>query len=71
MAAFELSFGIRKELSKEKLVEWFPLLYLACFMYKYKNLPAGQVLQKDLSFLQNLLNYHKIFETRSQWWLKR
>ena len=34
-----------------------PLIQLACFMYKYKSLHAGQLPQEHLSFLQNLLNF--------------
>ena len=45
------------ELKKRKLVERLPLIQLACFTYKYKSLQAGQLPQKHLSFLQNLLNF--------------
>ena len=34
-----------------------PLLYVACFMDKYKSLHVGQLPQEHLSFLQNLLNF--------------
>ena len=33
-----------------------PLLKLACFMYKYKRLEAGQLPRENLSFFQNLLS---------------
>ena len=41
---------------KRKIVERVPLLELACFMHKYKNLQAG-LLQDNFSFLQNLQNF--------------
>ena len=61
MAAFELSFSIRKEFLASGEIA-FALISL-----KYKSLKAGQLPQDHLSLLQNLLNliFNKIFETRS------
>ena len=33
------------------------MIYIDCFMYKYKNLQAGQLPQEHLLFLQNLLDF--------------
>ena len=38
-------------------MERLPLFSLACFIYKYKSLQAGQLPREHLSFLQNLLNF--------------
>ena len=38
-------------------MERLPLIYIDCFMYKYKNLQAGQLPQEHLLFLQNLLDF--------------
>ena len=52
-----------KNFGKKKLVERLPLLYLACFMYKYKSLQAGQLPQEHLPFLQFAEFYHsKVFQ---------
>ena len=48
---------MRKNLKNRKLVERLPLISLACFMYKYKSLQAGQLPLEHLSFLQNLLDF--------------
>ena len=57
MAAFALSFSIRKEFLK-KIVRGEIAFALSSFsMYKYKSLPAGKLTWEHLSFLQNLLNF--------------
>ena len=33
------------------------MIYIDCFMYKYKNLQAGQLPQEHLPFLQNLQDF--------------
>ena len=65
MAAFELSFGIRKEFLKKKISEEIAFAFISL---KYKSLKAGQLPQGHFSFLQNLLSFifNKIFETRSR-----
>ena len=57
VAAFELSFSIRKNFLKRKLVKRLPLNELACFLYKYKSLQVCQQPGEHLSFSQNFLNF--------------
>ena len=42
---------------RRKLVERLPLNQLACFMYQYKSLQAGQLPREHFPFLQNLLSF--------------
>ena len=42
-----------KNSEKGKLVERLPLIWVACFMCKYKTLHSGQLLQEHLSLLEN------------------
>ena len=54
---------------ERKLVERLLLLWLACFIRKYKSLNEGQVLQEHFFSWFADFYYHKIFETR-WWWHK-
>ena len=42
---------------RRKLVERLPLNQLACFMYQYKSLQAGQLPREHFPFLQSLLSF--------------
>ena len=46
-----------KNFKRRKLVERLPLNQLACFMYQYKSLQAGQLPREHFPFLQNLLSF--------------